>query len=87
MKPGNSKTCLVFETVVDAGKVYSYQTGSFYVTYIKGVKYLLILYYYDTNAILSDPLKSRNGKDVLHDCTTYHEYLKEMVFRPKIHWL
>ena len=78
MKPGNSKTCLVFETVVDAGKVYSYQTGCFSVAYSKGENYVFILYSYDANAVLSNPFRSITGKDVLHAYTTCHEYLKEI---------
>ena len=46
-----------------------------------------MLYSYDDNAILSEPLRSRTGKDILHVYITCHEYLKERVFNPKTYWL
>ena len=42
------------------GKIYTDQTGRFPVTSSKGSKYLMVLYDYDSNAILSEPLKSRS---------------------------
>ena len=72
---------------MDAVKFNPHQTGHFLVTSSKGVKYVFILYSYDYNAILSDPLKSRTGKGILHSYTICHDYLKERVFKPKMHWL
>ena len=63
MEHSNSETHIIFATVVDAVKLYSYQTGFFPVTSIKGVKYVFILYYYDDNTYLADPINSRTGKD------------------------
>ena len=83
----NIETCIVFATVLDAGKVCSYQSGSFTLTSSRVVKYVFILYSYGANAILSDPLKRILGKDILHAYTTYHDYLKERLFQHKIHWL
>ena len=77
MEHSNSETHIIFATVVDAVKLYSYQTGFFPVTSIKGVKYVFILYYYDANEILSHPLKIRTGKDILHTYTKCRDYLKE----------
>ena len=58
MKPINSETYLLFATVFGAVKVYSYQTGHFPVTFIKGVKYAFILYSYDANAIFQIPARA-----------------------------
>ena len=52
----NTETHLVFETITDKGKVCSYQTGCFPVTYRRGLKYLFILYSYIANRIL--PLRA-----------------------------
>ena len=40
----NAETTLVFAAVVDAGNVYSYQTGRFTFTSSRGIKYVFILY-------------------------------------------
>ena len=72
---------------MDVGKVYSDLTGCFPVTSRKGVKYAFILYSYDANKMLSEPLKSRTVKDVLYAYTISHDYLKERGFNPKMHWL
>ena len=44
MDPSNTEIRIVFATVVDAGKVYSNQTGHFSVTSNRGVKCVFILY-------------------------------------------
>ena len=63
--PINAETHLVFATMVDAGKFYSYQIGCFPVTPRSEVKYAFILYSYDSNVILTDPFKNRTVKDIL----------------------
>ena len=65
MEPSNSETHILFSTVVDARKLYSYQTDNFTVTSSEGIKYIFILYSYKANEILSEPLKSRTGKDIV----------------------
>ena len=87
MDPINAETRIFSATVVDSGKVYSYQIGNFPVTSRRGVKYVFILYSYDANAILSEPLMIRGVKDILHEYTTYHDYLKDRGFRTKINYL
>ena len=77
MDPRNVETNHVFVIVVYAGKSYSYQTVLFTVTSSRGVKYVFILYSYSSNNNLSDTLKSRTVKDILHAYTTHHDYLKK----------
>ena len=77
MDPSNVENHLVFTTVVDSWKVYSDQTGSFTFISSRGVKYVFILYSYSPNNNLSDTLKSRTVKDILHAYTTHHDYLKK----------
>ena len=87
MDTNNAENCLVFVTVVDSGKLYSDQTGHFPFTSIRGVKYVFILYLYDTNSVFSQLLNSRTGYYILHTYTAFNYYLKESLFEPKIHWL
>ena len=56
-EPNNQETEMVFGTIETIGKVYTDQTGRFPVTSSKGTKYIFVLYSYDTNAILMEPLR------------------------------
>jgi hypothetical protein len=46
-------------------QVYTNQTGRFITPSSNGNNYLLILYDYDSNAILAEPLKDRTGTTIL----------------------
>ena len=87
MDPSNAKNRLVFATVLDAGNVYSDQTGCFPFISIRVFNYLFIIFLYDVNAMFSDPFKIRIGKDILQVYTTFHYYLKDRVFKTKLYWL
>jgi hypothetical protein len=52
-----SKAQFVYAATIDAGQIYTDQTGRFSVVSSKGNKYIMILYDYDSNAILSQPIK------------------------------
>ena len=52
----------VFETT---GQVHSDQTGKFPVTSSKGMKYMLIVYAFDSNSIHPVPLRSRTAESIL----------------------
>ena len=53
------KTQLIYAATIDAGKIYTDQTGRFPVVSSKGNKYIMVLYDYDSNAILAKPIKDR----------------------------
>ena len=55
----------VYTTVIDTtDQTHSDLTGSFPHISSKGNKYLLVMYHYDTNGILVEPLKSRTGPEI-----------------------
>ena len=56
------------------------QTGQFPVISSRGYKYLMVVYVKDCNAILAEPLKSRNGTDLLQAYTKIHQYLSHRGF-------
>jgi hypothetical protein len=64
-------THLTFATIEDTGNIYADQTGRFPITSSQGHKYILILYDYDSNAILAKPIKSRSAGDILRAYTNY----------------
>jgi hypothetical protein len=41
------KTNCIYAPIIDAGQIYTDQTGSFPVIYSKGNKYIIVLYEYD----------------------------------------
>jgi hypothetical protein len=69
------------------GRVYTDQTGQFLVRSSNGYRYMLVLYHYDTNAILVEPLKTRHGNEILRGYTKLYTHLTERGFKPTTHWL
>jgi hypothetical protein len=61
-KPNNAMTNLVYmhTTHEITGQIYTNQTGRFPLTSTQGHAYLIILYIYDANFILSVPIKKSN---------------------------
>ena len=49
------------QTIEFTGKVSTDQTGRFPVTFHRGIKYPMVLYDHDSNAILAEPLTSRRN--------------------------
>jgi hypothetical protein len=59
------KTQYVYAATIDAGQIYTDQTGRFPVVSSKGNKYIMILYDYDSNAIMAQPIKDRTAPELL----------------------
>jgi hypothetical protein len=55
------KTQFVYAATIDAGQIYTDQTGRFPVISSQGSKNIMILYDYDSNAILAQPIKDRTA--------------------------
>ena len=56
------------------GKVSTDQTGRFPVTSSRGSKYLMVLYNYDSNAIITEPLKSRIKHELVCAYSALHAH-------------
>jgi hypothetical protein len=54
------KTQYIYAATIDAGQMYTDQTGRFPVVSSKGNTYIMILYDYDRNSILAQPIKLLN---------------------------
>jgi hypothetical protein len=59
------KTQYIYAATIDAGQIYTDQTGRFTVVSSKGNKYIMVLYDYDSNAILAKPIKDRTSPELL----------------------
>ena len=68
-------------------KIYSDQTGRFPVTSSKGNKYVMVLYHYKSNAILVEPIKSRQDSDMIK---AYNNLITRITTKhalPTIHYM
>ena len=86
-EPNNAITNLICATVEPFGRIYTDQTGRFPHPSSRGYKYILILYSYDANAILAEPIKQRTDDAILAAYTTCHQHLVNRGFTPSVHWL
>jgi hypothetical protein len=85
----NHRTNFVYATVgvvhVPTGQLYTDQTGRFPVDSNEGHKYVMILYDYDSNVILTAPLKDRKGPTIKQAYEQLHRLLvSNKGFRPKL---
>jgi hypothetical protein len=80
------RTHQVFTAIVDSGtgKIYTDQTGRFPVTSSRGNKYLFLLYDYDSNDILAEPIKSRQQDELLRAYKQLIQHLQQRGLTPKL---
>jgi hypothetical protein len=75
----------VYAHVVDiTGKIYSDQTGRFPVMSSKGNQYIMIVYDYDSAAILAEPLKNRTKQELVRAYSKLHQHLTERGLKPQL---
>jgi hypothetical protein len=55
----------LYATTLETNQIYSDLTGRFPTTSLSGNTYMLILYDYDSNSILSAPMKNRGDKEMV----------------------
>jgi hypothetical protein len=78
------KTQYVYAATIDAGQIYTDQTGIFPVVSSKGNKYIMILYDYDSNAILAQPIKDRTAPELLRAYQVMEQALVARGLTPKL---
>jgi hypothetical protein len=78
------KTQFVYAATIDAGQIYTDQTGIFPVVSSKGNKYIMILYDYDSNAILAQPIKDRKAPELLRAFQVMEQELVARGLTPKL---
>jgi hypothetical protein len=78
------KIQFVYATKIDAGQIYIDQTGRFPVVSSKGNKYIMILYDYDSNAILAQPIKDRTAPEILKAFQVKEQELVARGLKPKL---
>ena len=86
----HSVYCAVEETqppITLTGKTYSDQTGHFRVDSSSGNKYIMVLYDYDSNAILTAALPNKQASSIKNAYTTLYHRLCQRGFKPRLHTL
>jgi hypothetical protein len=78
------KTQCVYAGTIDAGQIYTDQTGIFPVVSSKGDKYIMILYDYDSNAILAQPIKDRTAPELLRAFQVMEQELVSRGLKPTL---
>jgi hypothetical protein len=78
------KTQYVYAATIDAGQIYTDQTGRFPVVSSKGNKYIIVLYDYDSNAILAKPIKNRTAPELLKAFQFMEQELVARGLTPKL---
>jgi hypothetical protein len=74
----------VYAATINTGQIYTDQTGRFPVVSSKGNKYIMILYDYDSNAILAQPLKDRTATELLKAFQIIEQELVARGMKPKL---
>jgi hypothetical protein len=81
----NERTHWIYAATIEpTGKIYTDQTGRFPTTSSKGNKYIMVLYDYDSNAILAEPMKSRSEQHMVQAYTKLHTYLVDRGLKPQL---
>jgi hypothetical protein len=78
------KTQYVYAATIDAGQIYTDQTGRSTAVSSKGNKYIMILYDYDSNAILAQPIKDRTDPELLRAFQVMEQELVAPGLKPKL---
>jgi hypothetical protein len=78
------KTQFVYAATIDAGQIYTDQTGIFPVVSSKGNKCIMIVYDYDSNAILAQPIKDRTAPELLKAFQVMEQELVARGLKPKL---
>jgi hypothetical protein len=77
-----TKTQFVYAATIDAGQIYTDQTGRLVSS--KGNKYIMILYDYDSNAILAQLIKYRTAPELLKAFQVMEQELVARGLKPKL---
>jgi hypothetical protein len=78
------KTQYIYAATIDAGQIYTDQTGRLPVVSSKGNKYIMILYDYGSNAILAQPIKDRTSPELLKAVQVMEQELVAHGLKPKL---
>jgi hypothetical protein len=78
------KTHCIYAAVVDAGKIYNEQTGRFPVISSRGNVSIMVLYEYDRNAIMAEPIRDNKAAELLCSFQVMEQKPTSRGFKPNL---
>jgi hypothetical protein len=81
------KCNFIYSAVMDTNQIYTDLTGRFPTTSLSGDKYILFLFDYDINSVLSAPMKNRGDKDMVRSFDLLIQSLIIRGLKPHLQWL
>eukprot|EP00957_Ditylum_brightwellii_P020756 1564932-Ditylum_brightwellii.AAC.1 len=78
----NKYYCKIVSTK-DAGKELCDLTRQYLVYSFRGNNYFFVIYSYDNNAILVEPIQNRTEKEIMRVFDMIHDYLQQRGLKPK----
>ena len=66
-----------------SGQIFTYQTGRFHLVSRRGNRSVMVLYDYDSNAILTEPLKNNTTSELVRSQARLTQYLLDRGLKPK----
>ena len=73
--------------ITTTGFIATDQTGPFPITSSQGARYILIMYVYDSNAILTEPLQSKYGHELLRGFKNIYQHIVSRGIHTTMHRL
>ena len=77
----------ILDPSTPTGRTYSDLTGHFPIQSNRGTNYILVVYEYDSNAILVRPLRNRTASEITRVFQSVNQYLHARGLRPRLHTL
>jgi hypothetical protein len=78
------KTNCIYATMIDVRQIYKDQTGRYPVVSRKGNKYIMVVYEYDGNVILTEPINNRTAAELLRAFKVMEKKLTARGLQPKL---
>jgi hypothetical protein len=78
------KTNCIYAATIDYGQIYTDQTGCYPVFSSKGNTHIMILYEYDGNFIMTEPIKNRTAAELLRAFQVMERKLTSRGLQPKL---
>jgi hypothetical protein len=78
------KTHCIYAAVVDAGQIYTEQTGRFPVISSRVNVSIMVLYEYDRNAIMAEPIRNNKAAELLRSFQVMEQKLTSRGLKPNL---
>jgi hypothetical protein len=78
------KTHCIYAAILDAGRIYTDQTGRFPVISSRGNVSIMVSYEYDVHAIMAEPIKNNKARELLRSFQVTEQKLTARGLTPKL---